>query len=330
MKFKITVLLLPLLFLFACENNSNKFIIPNSKLPATNIKIKRYGKALFEIDTANFAKGLKKIKNDFPLFLAADLNDSNNVNQIYEFVSDTSLINLYNKSAEVYPNDEFLNNELNSFFKYIKYYFPNKKLPKVYSYISGLHYESPVWWQDTTCIIAIDLYLGGDFIPYFSLGLPQYKVKRFVPQSISVDLAKEFYNQNLIVKTPQKTLLDRMVAAGKILYFLDMVLPEKADSLKIGYTTQQLKWAEQNEENIWAFLIENDLLFSTNYQAQSKLLIDGPFTTGFSKKSPSRIGVWLGWEIVKEYMNNNENISFEQLLKEKDSQKILKLSAYKP
>jgi uncharacterized protein YjaZ len=98
----------------------------------------------------------------------------------------------------------------------------------------------------------------------------------------------------------------------------------------MGYTKEQLEWCIKNESNIWAFFIEQKLLYSTVVQQYIKYISDGPTTNGLPKESPAKIGAWIGWQIVKAYMNNNPAITLEQLLKEKDAQKILNNSNYKP
>ena len=328
---KIVFVLLISIVLFSCEENTNKFIVDDSKLPEIQVNVKRYGKAIFEIDTSKMVEGLKSIKPDYPLFLDANLDDTSNVNQIKRFISDTALIRIYNKTDEVFPDNKYLNENLSSLFNYMKYHFPQISLPEyVYTYVSGLQFESPVFIQDSIMIIGLDLYLGGDFNPYYSLGLPKYKISCMRPEILDIDVAKQFYNQYLMRRTIQNTLLDRMISAGKLMYYLDMVLPYSADSLKICYTSDQLEWCDDNEENIWAFLIDNELLFSTDYKSQSKLMVDGPFTTGFSKRSPARIGVWLGWQIVRDYMENNPQTDIKELLNISDSQTLLHDSGYKP
>ncbi len=328
---KIVFVFLVTIIFYSCEDKSNKFLVDDAKLPDIQVDVKRYGKAIFEIDTLKMAEGLKMIKAEFPLFLNADLEDTSNVNQIKNFVSDTALIRIYNKTTDVFPNNQYLDKQLSSLFSYLKYHFPTINIPtSVYTYVSGMQYESPVYIQDSIMIIGLDLYLGGDFLPYYGLGLPKYKIACLRPENLDVDVAKQFYNQYLMRRTPQNTLLDRMISAGKLMYYLDAVLPYCSDSLKICYTTDQLKWCQKNEENIWAFLIDNDLLFSTDYKSQSKLMMDGPFTSGFSKRSPARIGIWVGWQIIRDYMENNPQTDINDLLNVSDSQKLLHDSGYKP
>jgi hypothetical protein len=72
------------------------------------------------------------------------------------------------------------------------------------------------------------------------------------------------------------------------------------------------------------------LLYNTDYQIQTKLIQDGPFTAGFSSESPARLGIFIGWKIVINYLQNNPKVSLFELIQMKDSQRILQESAYKP
>ena len=45
------------------------------------------------------------------------------------------------------------------------------------------------------------------------------------------------------------------------LYF---VIPLSSDETKIGYSKEQINWAKQNEEYIWKYFIENELLYETD------------------------------------------------------------------
>lgn len=324
-------LILSILFLNSCINGEKKpFFISTSELQEAEVEIHRYGKALFSLDTTQMKSGLKSIQNEFALFLGSNLDDEANVQQIYDFVSDTQLISIYKKTMEVYPNLEDTEEQISDAFSRYLYFFPEKKLPSVYTYISDMYFEKPVMQTDSALVVALDVYLGSSFPLYQQLGLPFYKVRCMEPSNLPVDVMKTLYFNELAPHSKQRTLLDRMIESGKLLLYLDAVLPDTPDSLKICYTGKKLEWARQNEENVWAFLVGNKLLYSTDYKTQVKLIQDGPFTTGFSNQSPSRLGVFIGWQIVKSYASRHPEVSLEQFLQMTDSQKILQKSGYKP
>jgi hypothetical protein len=83
-------------------------------------------------------------------------------------------------------------------------------------------------------------------------------------------------------KEGQKTLLDNMIFNGKILYLLDAMLPETDDSLIIAYKNSQLEWCKTNEAFIWAHLLENKLLYSTDHTSAEQVHERGPFYSGAS------------------------------------------------
>jgi len=127
-------------------------------------------------------------------------------------------------------------------------------------------------------------------------------------------------------------LIDEMIHEGKLLYMVDALLPETEDSIKLGYTPQQYKWAVQSESEIWASLVDSKALYVTEPAKIRGYISDGPFTTatGFGLGTAPRVGCFAGWQIIKKYMSNNPNITLAQLLLEKDSDDILNKSKYKP
>ena len=332
-KFKTSIIFFffTLLFLQSCDNSSSKGPdIDESQLRKTDIKIHRYGKALFETDTTDFLNEVKKIQSEFSLFLGNNIEHHEILAPLYEYVTDTQLISISKKTMEVYPDLISEENQLSDAFSRYRYFFPDKKVPVVYTYISDLYFEKPVIVDDSIVIIALDVYLGKSFTKYRSLGLPYYRIRCMTPDNIVIDVMKAVYVANLTPRNKQKTLLDRMIASGKLLYYLDAVLPDVHDSLKICYTTNKLKWIEENKTNVWAFMVKNKLFYSADYKIQTKLIEDGPFTTGFSNDSPPRIGIWIGWQIVREYMKKHPNISLESLIQNEDAQAIFNQSGYKP
>jgi hypothetical protein len=236
--------------------------------------------------------------------------------------------------AQTFPSLEKQQLELNQAFRYIKYYYPKQKFPRLISFISGFAVQTPI--GNDYIGIGLDMFLGknGDrFYPALRQSIPQYISRRFNPENISPRVIEAFIREEMFLENDaDRTLISKMVYNGKILYFMDSVLPAITDILKIGYSTEQLEWCKENEAGIWAYFLENDLLFESDYMKIQRYLSEAPFTPGLGENSSSapKLGVWTGWQIVRQYMEKNPDISVQQLMLEKDAQKILAGSKYKP
>jgi hypothetical protein len=294
------------------------------------VVIHRYEKALFAINPLDTRGGLSKLGKEYRYFLGNEWQDTMNILRIYNFITDTDIKELYNTEINKYPDVASLGKELGTAFEKIRKYYPEFHNPECYTYISGLDFETPVRYEANNLAISMDLYLGKDVEAYVKAGIPEYMREQFIQENI---LPSSIYAiaGSLVNRDDQKqTLLDQMIAVGKLLYFLDLVVPDVKDENKIGYTSEKLKWAQENEGNIWAFLVGNQLLFSSDPKITSKLMTDAPFTSGFVNESPGRLGEWVGWQIVKAYMDENASVDVEELMKNTDAQSILQGSKYKP
>lgn len=332
---KLSIKHLPLL-LFAlamagCNNNNYKGpTINKSELEETPVNIHRYGLTVFNLDTSDFFNEVKDLSDEFGLFVGNNISSPQQVLPLFEYITDTQLVSLSNLVKNDYNDINWIEKDLAEAFSRYHYFFPKKVIPEVYTYISDIYYEKPVIVDNDVMIIALDVYLGKETPQYSGLGLPYYKIRTMEPEYITVDAMKALYDQQLDPKFTQRTLIDRMIGAGKLLYYLDAVLPNVNDSIKIRYTTKQYNWIESNKENIWAYLVSNKLFYSPEYKIQANFIQDGPFTASFSNDSPPRLGVWLGWQIVREYMKNNSQITLYKLINTSDSQIIFNNSRYKP
>ena len=116
------------------------------------------------------------------------------------------------------------------------------------------------------------------------------------------------------------------------MYLLKEALPDEQDSVIFGYTTKQLDWCKQYEGDVWAFFLNENLVYETDYMKIQKYLTDAPFTPGVGEgnNSSPKLAVFTGGQIVKKYMEQHPDINLPELMKEKDSRKILADSKYKP
>jgi hypothetical protein len=129
-------------------------------------------------------------------------------------------------------------------------------------------------------------------------------------------------------KSQERPLIDQMVEKGKRMYVLDKLLPYTADTLKIGYTGKQLACYE-NEANIWSLFLQNNFLYSIKPAVNKNYLQDGPKTEELGDASPGFVGLFVGWQIVKKFMDKNPNLPLAELM-QMDNRKIFEQSKYKP
>ena len=47
-------------------------------------------------------------------------------------------------------------------------------------------------------------------------------------------------------------------------------------------------------------------------------------------ESPGKTAVWVGWQIVRKFMEKNPDTSIEELMKMQDGQMFLQKAGYKP
>jgi hypothetical protein len=299
-------------------------------VPEGKITIKRYEKALFGLDKRQLRQGMSSLYPEYSYFLGSQWQDTMNILRIYNFLNDPNIRELYDLSITKYPDVTFLEKELSAAFNRYREAYPEKPVPHVFTYVSGLDIDTPVYYSDTAMAIGLDIFLGSEATAYPKAGIPKYKSERFTPDHILPQCMFAVSDNLVRIDEKRNTLLDQMIAAGKALYFLDVTLPEVKDEFKIGYANKQLDWSRNNESNIWAFMIEKQLLFSSDPQGVSKMMTDAPFTSGFAPESPGRLGAYIGWQIVRAYMKEADGITLKQLMEDTDAQQILKVSKFKP
>ncbi len=233
----------------------------------------------------------------------------------------------------VFPNLDKQDEALTDAFRRIKYYFPKKQLPKVYAYFSGFQTQTSI--GDGYFAIGLDMFLGANskFYPAIVQSVPHYLSRRFTPEYIAPRVVEEIAREDMFPEPDKaKTLLDKMIYNGKVMYFMDKMLPDVADSVKIGYTSAQLKWCNDFKAQIWGYFLEENLLYENDDQKIQKYLGEAPFTPGLGEHNESapKLGIWTGWQIVREYMNRNPQTTLPQLMANNDAQKILNASKYRP
>lgn len=298
-----------------------------------DIHIKRYEKDLFSLDTSRLESGLKALSADYPAILISKeaWKDPQMLSQLKAYIADPIIREIYMDVMRVFPDLKELEAELTTAMGYYLNYYPEDSIPVFYSLVPGLNTEMPtIYGYGNDIFIHLDMYLGKDYKYYSQIGMPVFVSQRCEKKYI----ATECVSKALVYKyLPQKSpisLLDNLIYEGKRLYFTEMMFPDKSEMDVIEYAPEKYDWAAENQGKVWSYIIEKDLLFSKQNDVIRQFVDDTPFTKPFTNSSPGRMGVFIGWKIIQQYMENNPDVSLQDLMKNTDSQQILNKSGYKP
>ena len=131
-------------------------------------------------------------------------------------------------------------------------------------------------------------------------------------------------------KTAGKGLIEQMIEKGKQMWLLDKFLPRAADSIKTGFTKDQLNWCKEYEGLVWNDIITTQKdLYTKDPMTLQNYIGEGPYTQSLGPDSPGNIGPWIGWQIVKKFEDKNSSMSVIDILKT-DVRKIFEEAKYKP
>jgi len=302
------------------------------------IHIRRMEKDLFECPPETLKDSIPvlyaRYNPFFQLFTEAIINigDSSNpsfAEYLTNFVTNYGVYLSYQESQKVFADMSGIEKSLEKAFGRYLELFPGEKIPVICSFISG--YLQGIAALDTIVAIGLDMYLGRNYEPY-AIMWPDKKYKRYNlhPAKIPSDVIQFWAMSRYPFGAEENTVLANMLYHGKIWYFTRQLMPDEPDTLVFGFSPLQLQWCQNNEKQMWTYLVEHQLLYNSNYMTVHKLVGEGPFTYYFTRESPARAAVWLGYRIISSYMKNNPGISLEQLMKDNDYVRLLSMSKYKP
>jgi hypothetical protein len=319
--------------------------IPNVSDIPVSVSMVRFEKELFNLDTNKIEEALSTLEKKYPEFseiyfrhvlgIRQTTQESSRLEKqmIKGFVSEGGIRQLYDTIQIIFADDDKLKKDFEQAFRFFKYYFPEQPLSgKVFTYLSEYSLGGFLF-GDNSVAVGLDFYLGSEY-PYTELfpGNPNF----------SAYLTRTFNQQHLVMKAMMmlvqdmngqpsgSKLLDFMIHKGKEMYVLERLLPYEQDTVIFEYSKAQTDWVKENEQNIWSYLISENLLYSEDFGKFRKLIENSPNSPGMPAEAPGRTGSWLGMQIVKAYMKRFPETPLPELIALKDSQKILEVSRYKP
>tara|TARA_R110001632_G_scaffold76141_8_gene172871 strand:- start:1680 stop:2633 length:954 start_codon:yes stop_codon:yes gene_type:complete len=289
--------LLPILLLFFSCNSDSK-IANDIDAIEVSVPIVRFDKEFGK----SSSQDLPALKARFPYLFAKQFEDA----YWNEKLVDSLQRELTDEVAGVFPDMDEEQEELETLFKHIKYYYPETTVPKVVTITSEVEYRNKVILVDSLLIVALDTYLGKDH--HFYGGIAKYHSKNFRKEQLVVDVAAAFAKAHTL--EPQTSnFLDQMIYEGKQLYLMAQLMPQKPLHEVFGYTQEEMDFAEENEKNVWQNFVAGELLYNTDRSLLARFIDPAPFSKfylEFDSETPGRLGRFIGYKIVAAYMKNND------------------------
>lgn len=335
---KATIAILYVTFLTGCKHNP--LDVDTSNVTIEPVEFKRLDKDVFSLTPENSSQKMhefqKKYSTFYTRYVSSIVNNGGVIDSLYSqtllrFINNKDIKTAYADLVKIYSDNdvELLGDDMTEVVKRFKVFFPKRKTPKQFvTFMSGFQYN--VVYVDSTLGVGLDMYLGSNNPFYNMMQLPKFRTRTMNKEHVLSDAVRGWVITEFDNADPVNNLLNHMIFYGKIFYTCDGLLPQVQDSIKMGYTTEQMNYCHKNEKNLWGFFAKDNKLYDNDLKLVSEFTSDGPFTRAISKDCPPRIAMWLGKQIVKSYMEHNENVTLEDLMNEKDVQKILLKSKYKP
>lgn len=310
-----------ILLLISCT--SNKLDVDTSKI-SVNISFVNLDSILMNSSRSEIPLLLNRFSTSSEGVLAYELGhclgiggfkDIGSLDRIELFRNDAYIKRLESSISSSFKFKSDLQSQIIDGFSHLKFHLPFIQLPNQVFYINSL-FVSNVFCSSTEIGIGLDRYLGSNSKVIKELPTQdffQWMKESMRKEFISRDVLSEWIAKK-IVKEVDGVFADKMIRWGKILYLTEASFPEMEKHLLFRYSKNGYDWADHNETSIWKYIVNQELLFSKNERDHANFLNEGPFTVGLPEKSPDRLGQYLGWKIVHEFMANNESISLQQLI----------------
>ncbi|RNC87670.1 MAG: gliding motility lipoprotein GldB [Winogradskyella sp.] len=319
---KVKLNFFPCFALFLLLYNCNEESKLQKEIAEVDISFKaeRFDSEFSKVDATN----LGQLKNNYPFLFPKEVSDSVWINRVNDDLQKQMFAEVNKEYQNFTPQEDGLRN----LFQHLKYYDKGFTIPRVITVTDFVDYRTKLVLESDLLIINLTNYLGETH--EFYQNTPRYFAENMTSAQIIPDVCGK-YAMRYAYQNQRKTFLDEIIYHGKLLYFKDIMIPNSSVEDRIGYSTNDIKWAQENEPMIWSYFVEKELLFSTDPKLFSRFTTPAPFSKFYlelDNESPGRLGQFIGWQIVRAYADRTEADIIEIMRTEADV--IFNKSKYKP
>lgn len=337
---------LSIILITSCQSNEKSTLSPQVDR-VLDLTYQYLYKDLFKnprIDSLQLNQLHREYDDFWPIYVEHILHfgsskDPAQILYLNNFIQAPEVTTLNQKTSEHFSQTSTYEEKLNLAFSKYKILWNDKlPIPQIIFYPSGFTYHqghiSPrkVVVTTKTLGISLDMYLGNEEPVYKEYGFPLYFRETMSHEYLVSDALRAWtYTEfdSLFTMKPGTQFIDLLLNHGKLLYFLSSIQENGFDTYVIGFPKNKFDWCVENEKQMWAQLIKDNLLFSNDPSKIEPYFTEGPFTSGFPKESPAKAVLYIAYKIVEKYHAQNTALSAWELLRTNNKQ-LFKHSNYKP
>ncbi len=310
--------------------------------------IVRYEKLLFGLDTSELKDQFEKLELKYPGFSdiffknvvtlpGYENKNSDFYRELKVFITDTNNLKILNLVNTEFDDLSQTENRFQEIVSNLQKEYPEIQTPVLYTFVSIFAYQGFIFSDQGKdgLALGLDMFLGDKF-PYNAIGnneniFANYMTRTYNKDHILKKIVQLWLEDRIFNKSGQQAI-DHIIQNGKKLYLMKKIIPEIPDTVLFEYSAKQMKWLEENEQEMWSYFIKNNFFYTTDEYKIKRLTTPGPNSQalGMPLNSPGQTGNYLGYRIIESYMARNNETGIKELIGNSDSQKILEASKFKP
>ncbi|MDX2432768.1 MAG: hypothetical protein QNK35_17655, partial [Bacteroides sp.] len=256
------------LLLTACGGNALDVDVSEIK---ADLQVERFDIRLFGVPSSSPESAIGSIYSDygdfFDIFNVYVINIGSASEKRYPsylsmFINDPLNREVFEYTGKVFADMDGINTQLSDGFRHYLYHYPDSTLPRVVGYVS--RFNQGLFTVDRFVGVGLDQYLGSDCPYYNQMASPQYLTRNKVPERVPVDVMMAWATQIYPYNDSVDNVLNRMIHKGMLAWFVDAMYPQMEEYFLMAFSEDQMKWCRNIEKQMWTYLVEEKLLFSTD------------------------------------------------------------------
>lgn len=341
------IYLLPVIYsvlvgLSSCRSERKE--VPDVQDLAVTTKVVSFVQLLAEASTSSDPLALQQLTEQYPAFSQVYFTQVLGINpfdprtfkdSLPGWLSSPFMQGLQHAVDSVYGDFSTWSAEFEQSFKYMKHYFPDQTTPAVYTYNSEMGVANMIFEDQGKDALGVGLefYLQG-VIPYKEIDPMNPNFSDYVVRTYNADhlvkKALESWVEDQVSPVAAQQMLDYMIRHGKKLFILEKLLPSTQDTVIFEYTPTQLAWCRDNEAQIWAYFLQEKMIYEKEMRKVQRYVFPAPVSAGMPDGAPGRTGDFIGYKIVQAYMTRHPQTSLQDLAVQTDAQAIMDGARYRP